>query len=69
MFISAGQRCFTDRKLTTSPRPRVRHCPVCGIAMQASKSREDLADFDNFECLSCQTVIRKTTPQPPPDGT
>jgi hypothetical protein len=37
--------------------------------MQASKSREDLADFDTFECLSCQTVIRKTTPQQPPDGT
>jgi hypothetical protein len=38
--------------------------------MQASKSREDLADFDTFECLSCQTVIRKATPQQPPsDGT
>jgi hypothetical protein len=56
-----------DRKLTTSPRPRIRPCPVCGIAMQASKSREDLPDFDIFECLSCQTVIRESKPQPP-DG-
>jgi hypothetical protein len=37
--------------------------------MQASKSWEDLADFDTFECLVCQTVIRKATPQQPPDGT
>jgi rubredoxin len=53
-----------DRQLTASPRPRIRHCPVCGIAMQASKSREDLADFDTFQCLSCQTVIRESKPQP-----
>ena len=32
--------------------------------MQASKSREDLADFDTFQCLSCQTVIRESKPQP-----
>jgi len=32
--------------------------------MQASKSRQDLADFDTFECLSCQTVIRETKPPP-----
>jgi hypothetical protein len=37
--------------------------------MQASKSREDLVDFDTFQCLSCQTVIRKTTSQQPPDRT
>jgi hypothetical protein len=54
-----------DGKLTKSPRPRIRHCPVCGIAMQASKSREELADFDTFECLSCRTVIRESKPQRP----
>jgi len=48
--------------------PPIRHCPVCGIAMVASKSREDLAYFDKFECLSCHTVINKGKP-PPPDGT
>jgi hypothetical protein len=32
--------------------------------MQASKSRENLADFDIFQCLSCHTVIREATPRP-----
>jgi hypothetical protein len=32
--------------------------------MQASRSREDLAEFDTFQCLTCQTVIRETKPQP-----
>ena len=32
--------------------------------MQASKSREDLADFDTFQCLSCQTVIRESKARP-----
>jgi hypothetical protein len=54
-----------DRKLIASPRPRIRPCPVCGIAMQASKSRDDLADFDTFQCLSCQTVIRESKPKQP----
>ena len=36
--------------------------------MQASKSREDLADFDTFQCLSCQTVIRESKPQPADGG-
>ena len=30
--------------------------------MQASKSREDLAHFDTFQCLSCQTLIRELKP-------
>jgi hypothetical protein len=34
--------------------------------MQASKSREDLADFDTFECLTCQTIIREA--KTPPSG-
>jgi hypothetical protein len=30
--------------------------------MQASKSREDLPDFDLFRCLSCGTLIRDAKP-------
>jgi len=48
-------------------RPPIRHCPVCGIAMQASKSQENLAYFDKFECLSCRTVIT-TESKPPPSA-
>jgi hypothetical protein len=33
--------------------------------MQASKSREDVAEFDIFECLSCHAVIRESKPRPP----
>jgi hypothetical protein len=47
-------------------RPPIRHCPLCGIAMQASKSRENLAYFDKFECLSCHTVITTETKARPP---
>jgi hypothetical protein len=32
--------------------------------MQASKTREDLAYFDHFECLNCGTVITEA-PRPP----
>jgi hypothetical protein len=45
-------------------RPPVRHCPVCGVAMLASKSRDNLAEFDTFRCLNCDTIISK--PAPPP---
>jgi hypothetical protein len=31
--------------------------------MQASRSREDLADFDTFQCLACQTTIRESKPR------
>jgi len=52
--------------MTARPRPSIRHCPVCGIAMQAGKSRENLADFDVFQCLICDTIISQqpTTPKP-----
>jgi hypothetical protein len=52
-----------DRRLTSAPRPRLRHCPVCGIAMLASKSRDDLPAPDIFECLQCHTVIREAKPR------
>lgn len=45
------------------PAPNVRHCPLCGIAMQASKSREDLSKFDTFQCLSCHTTIVEAAPE------
>jgi hypothetical protein len=37
-----------------------RHCPICGIAMLGSKSREDLAKFDTYRCLTCETTIRES---------
>lgn len=40
-----------------SHRPPLRHCPICGIAMQARKSRLDMEYFDRFECLNCHTTI------------
>ena len=37
--------------------------------MQANKSRENLAHFDKFECLSCRTVISEQRRPPAGDGT
>jgi len=51
--------------MTSRRRLFVRPCPLCGVAMQASKSREDLADVDTFQCLSCQTVISERRSAPP----
>ena len=57
---------------TLPVRPRIRHCPICGIAMQASKSREEQTNFDIFKCLNCGAEIResKSPPRSPgsPDG-
>jgi rubredoxin len=50
--------------MSSRQRPSLRHCPVCGVAMQASKSQENLTHFDKFECLNCNTVISETKPQP-----
>lgn len=41
-------------------RPTLRHCPVCGIAMQASKSKDHLPHNDTYQCLTCDTVIMET---------
>jgi predicted nucleic acid-binding Zn ribbon protein len=46
--------------------PTIRPCPLCGVAMQASKSREDLAKFDVFRCDTCRTTITETPQQPRP---
>lgn len=45
-------------------RPPLRHCPVCGVAMQATKTRDDLKYFDRFECLVCQTTINASPLRP-----
>jgi hypothetical protein len=51
-------------KLVMPPRrsapAAIRHCPLCGVAMQASKSRESLQHFDTFQCLTCDTTIVET---------
>jgi hypothetical protein len=49
-------------------RPPLKNCPVCGVTMQASKSREEQAHYDVFSCLRCGTVIAQTPPngQPAP---
>jgi hypothetical protein len=43
-----------------APAPLIRHCPLCGIAMLAGKSRDDLKNFDTFQCLTCHTTIVET---------
>jgi hypothetical protein len=50
--------------MTPRRHPPIRDCPLCGVAMQASKSREDLAEFDTFRCQSCGTTISENRPPP-----
>ncbi len=50
-------------------RPVIRHCPLCRIAMQGSRSRDGLPYFDTYECLTCHTVITETPAAPPPGRT
>jgi predicted RNA-binding Zn-ribbon protein involved in translation (DUF1610 family) len=54
--------------LKPSDRLTVRPCPLCGIAMQAAKTREDLEDFDRFECQNCGTLVIEAPQPPAPDG-
>lgn len=54
--------------MASRPRSSIRNCPICGIAMQASKSRENVRDFDTFRCLSCDTMIVESKPQPAVGG-
>jgi transposase-like protein len=53
--------------MATPAAPKIRHCPLCGMAMQASKSRSELAEFDIFRCQSCETTISQQ-PRPPRKG-
>jgi 5-methylcytosine-specific restriction endonuclease McrA len=43
----------SSTKIPESPK----RCPLCGIAMLASRSRPDSNRFDIFQCLQCETVI------------
>jgi hypothetical protein len=56
--------------MTAPAKPPIRHCPLCGVAMQGSRSRDDIRDFDRFDCLTCHTVIELPPPprrsEPPP---
>jgi len=40
--------------MNTSRPPSIRHCPLCGIAMQANNSRDNIVEF---RCQTCQTTI------------
>ena len=51
--------------MTSQPRPRIQHCPLCGVAMLGSKSSKDSQQFDTFACLRCETTV---TFAPPPEG-
>jgi hypothetical protein len=51
--------------MTRLPISPVRRCPICGIAMLGSKSREDSAKFDTYRCLTCDTTIRESPALPP----
>jgi len=60
IWINSGVARSLNQLLMTASRPRppaIRHCPLCGVAMQASKSHESLAEFDTFRCQTCQTTI------------
>jgi len=34
-----------------------KRCPLCGVAMLASRSHPERDRFDIFQCLQCDTVI------------
>jgi hypothetical protein len=52
--------------VTMLHRPLIRRCPLCGVAVKAGKSQENLADFDTFRCLACDTTIREAKSPPRP---
>jgi len=55
--------------MTLQPRPRIQHCPLCGVAMLASKSNKDSQQFDTFACLRCETTITfAPSPEDPKPG-
>lgn len=45
------------------PKP-LRHCPVCGLAMVASKAQEGGREVDVFQCLRCGSVIEVAASAP-----
>jgi hypothetical protein len=50
-----------------SPRAPIKACPVCRLAMLASKSNKDAPHYDTFKCLNCGCVISTGHDQSDPD--
>jgi hypothetical protein len=48
---------WQQNSLMESLRPPLKPCPVCKVAMQASKSDERLPVYDTFTCNNCGTVV------------
>jgi hypothetical protein len=40
-----------------SSTPKPQRCPVCGVAMIASRSKPEQPHYDLFRCLQCHTEI------------
>jgi hypothetical protein len=55
--VAVGGISVVGTAMPQNARVPLRHCPLCGIAMQASKSAEHLPKVDRFECLNCDTLI------------
>jgi hypothetical protein len=53
-----------DRRIPNAP-PRPKHCPICGVAMLASRSHGG-HEADRFECLGCDLVINYSGGKGPP---
>ena len=53
-----------DRRILNMTPPRPKHCPICGVAMLASRSHGS-RDADRFECLSCDLVINYSAAKRP----
>jgi hypothetical protein len=52
--------------MASQPSRALRVCPVCGVAMLATKSDAASEDVDTFNCLRCNTVISLAPEQKPP---
>jgi hypothetical protein len=64
IWIKSRTTYFAEEiPMTTHRHPTIRHCPVCGIAMQAAKLHENLVDFDVYHCLTCDSTIRESHPR------
>jgi hypothetical protein len=50
----------------TPPKPSIRNCPFCRIAMVGSRSKPDKPELDTYHCLHCDTMIHLEAP--PPNG-
>jgi hypothetical protein len=40
-----------------NPRPPIKNCPMCGVAMLAGKSEDSHIDYDTFTCANCRMVV------------